>query len=134
VTDVEAPAALYERRGNVALITINRAETELRRNAAWEAVKPAMVSLKKGQKVIGDGELITNTHLLTVTGMRAQTDELDVPLLASMPMPIVYRHVAKPAGAPEFHKTWAFNAGARLAQRPATFRVPCLAPRPPATT
>lgn len=59
-------------------ITINRAETELRRNAAWEAVKPAMVSLKKGQKVIGDGELITDTHLLTVSGMRAQTDELDV--------------------------------------------------------
>jgi crotonobetainyl-CoA hydratase len=39
VTDVEAPAALYERRGNVALITINRAEA---RNAVNGAVSTAV--------------------------------------------------------------------------------------------
>ena len=59
-------------------ITINRAETEARRVAAYEAVKPAVASIKKGQRVIGDGELINESHLLIVRGMRAQTDDLDV--------------------------------------------------------
>lgn len=39
MTDVEAPAALYERRGNVALITINRPEA---RNAVNGAVSTAV--------------------------------------------------------------------------------------------
>jgi len=43
-------------------------------------------------------------------------DQSAVPLLASLPIPLVYRHVAKPEGAPQFHKTWAYNIGARLAR------------------
>ena len=39
MTDVESPAALYERRGNVALITINRPEA---RNAVNGAVSTAV--------------------------------------------------------------------------------------------
>ncbi|MFT3841781.1 MAG: HDIG domain-containing protein [Myxococcaceae bacterium] len=59
-------------------LTINTSETEVRRRAAWTNAKPATITIKKGQKVIGDGELITETHLVTIRGMRAQSNELDL--------------------------------------------------------
>ncbi|HZA50703.1 MAG TPA: HDIG domain-containing protein [Myxococcaceae bacterium] len=59
-------------------LTVNTAETEARRVAAAAAVKDAVIHVKKGQKIIGDGELITETHLVILDGMRAQTDELDL--------------------------------------------------------
>jgi hypothetical protein len=59
-------------------LTINIAETNARRLKAAEAVKDAVLSLKKGQRVIGDGELVNETHLVMLRGMRAQTDRLDL--------------------------------------------------------
>lgn len=59
-------------------LTINTAETESRRAQAASAVKDAVISIKKGQKIIGDGELINETHLLIVNAMRAETDRLEV--------------------------------------------------------
>jgi putative nucleotidyltransferase with HDIG domain len=59
-------------------LTINTAETESRRDAAAKAVKDAVIDIKKGQKIIGDGELITDTHLRILHGMRSETDQLDV--------------------------------------------------------
>ena len=59
-------------------LTINTAETETRRAQAAQAVKDAVISIKKGQKIIGDGELINETHLLIVNSMRAETDRLEV--------------------------------------------------------
>jgi putative nucleotidyltransferase with HDIG domain len=59
-------------------LTINIAETNARRVKAAEAVKDAVLSLKKGQRVIGDGELVNETHLVMLKGMRAQTDQLDL--------------------------------------------------------
>ncbi|MDY7229959.1 HD family phosphohydrolase [Hyalangium rubrum] len=59
-------------------LTINIAETNSRRLKAVEAVKDAVISLKKGQRVIGDGELVNETHLVILQGMRAQTDRLDL--------------------------------------------------------
>jgi putative nucleotidyltransferase with HDIG domain len=59
-------------------LTVNTAETEARRRAAWSSAKPATITIKKGQKVIGDGELITETHLVMIRGMRAQSNELDL--------------------------------------------------------
>jgi putative nucleotidyltransferase with HDIG domain len=59
-------------------LTINIAETNVRRLKAGEAVKDAVISLKKGQRVIGDGELVNETHLVILKGMRAQTDRLDL--------------------------------------------------------
>lgn len=59
-------------------VTVNIAETEARRKKATEAVKPATITLKKGQKVIGDGELINETHLVILHGMRSQTRKLDL--------------------------------------------------------
>ncbi len=58
-------------------LTINTAETELRRNQASDAVKDAVIQIKRGQKVIGDGELINATHLAVLKAMRDQTDPLD---------------------------------------------------------
>jgi len=59
-------------------LTINLAETDVRRRQAASAVKDAVISIKKGQRVIGDGELVNETHLVAIRGMRAQTDRLDL--------------------------------------------------------
>lgn len=59
-------------------LTINLAETDARRRQAAAAVKDAVISIKKGQRVIGDGELVNETHLVAIRGMRAQTDRLDL--------------------------------------------------------
>lgn len=59
-------------------LTINIAETNARRLKASDAVKDAVISMKKGQRVIGDGELVNETHLVILKGMRAQTDRLDL--------------------------------------------------------
>ncbi|MGV3623362.1 MAG: HD family phosphohydrolase [Archangium sp.] len=59
-------------------LTVNIAETEARRKAAWESVKPALITIKKGQRIIGDGELVTETHVLVTRSLRAQTSELDL--------------------------------------------------------
>ncbi len=61
-----------------ANLTVNIAETEARRKAAWEAVKPVSVSVKKGQRIIGDGELVNEQHVLVTRSVRAQTSELDL--------------------------------------------------------
>lgn len=58
-------------------LTINTAETETRRRKAAEGVKDAIITIKKGQKVIGDGELINETHLVVIRAMRDQKDQLD---------------------------------------------------------
>ena len=59
-----------------ANLTINIAETDARRTQAAQAVKDAVISVKKGQRVIGDGELVNETHLVMLRGMRAETDRL----------------------------------------------------------
>ena len=59
-------------------LTINIAETETRRNQAADAVKDSVIQVKKGQKVISDGELIDETHLAILKTMRAQSDRLDI--------------------------------------------------------
>ncbi|WP_171817898.1 HD family phosphohydrolase [Pyxidicoccus fallax] len=61
-----------------ANLTINIAETDARRTQAAQAVKDAVISIKKGQRVIGDGELVNETHLVMLRGMRAETDRLDL--------------------------------------------------------
>lgn len=44
-------------------------------------------------------------------------DQSPTPLLEALPTGVSYRHLAKPAGAP-WHKTWAYNIGAKLARAP----------------
>lgn len=80
----EAPAAVrgavlrLARRQLRPNLTVNIAETEARKQAAWESVKKVYLSVKKGQRVIGDGELVNETHLLIIKSLRTQTNELDL--------------------------------------------------------
>ncbi len=75
---VRRAALRFARKQLRANLTVNIAETEARRKAAWEAVKPVAISIKKGQRVIGDGELITESHVLVTNSIRAQASELDL--------------------------------------------------------
>lgn len=59
-------------------LTINIAETEARRKAAADAVKPVVIAIKKGQRVIGDGELINDTHVLVTNNLRSQMSRFDL--------------------------------------------------------
>jgi putative nucleotidyltransferase with HDIG domain len=59
-------------------LTVNADATEARRKQAEAAVKPAVITVRKGQRIIGDGELINEGHLLLLREMRAQTRRLDV--------------------------------------------------------
>ncbi|HEY0839473.1 MAG TPA: phosphohydrolase, partial [Vulgatibacter sp.] len=52
--------------------------TRKRREDAAAAVKPVAIQLKKGEKIIGDGERIEARHLAIFQGMRAQSQEIDL--------------------------------------------------------
>ncbi len=52
--------------------------TRKRREDAVTAVKPVAIQLKKGEKIIGDGERIEGRHLAIFRGMRAQSQETDL--------------------------------------------------------
>lgn len=58
-------------------LSINAAETEARRDAAATSVKPVLLQVKKGQRVIADGELVNEGHLLLLRGLRDQMSEFD---------------------------------------------------------
>lgn len=51
--------------------------TQKRRADARAAVKPVIIQLKKGEKIIGDGERIEKRHLVIFQGMRAQAEAGD---------------------------------------------------------
>ncbi|HEY6099095.1 MAG TPA: HDIG domain-containing metalloprotein, partial [Anaeromyxobacter sp.] len=50
----------------------DQVETARRRDEAAARVKPVVVPVKRGEKIIGDGERIENRHLAVFDGMRAQ--------------------------------------------------------------
>ena len=52
--------------------------TRQRREDAAAAVKPVIIQLKKGEKVIGDGERIEERHLAIFRGMRAESASGDL--------------------------------------------------------
>ncbi|MGB8933325.1 MAG: HDIG domain-containing metalloprotein, partial [Anaeromyxobacteraceae bacterium] len=55
----------------------NRAETARRRAEAAAGAKPVVIAVKRGEKIIGDGERIEKRHLLVFDGMRAQARASD---------------------------------------------------------
>ncbi len=59
-------------------LTINLAETEARRREAEEGVRPWVDVIGRGQRVIGDGELVTARHVNLLAAIRARTDQADV--------------------------------------------------------
>jgi putative nucleotidyltransferase with HDIG domain len=60
-----------------ANLRFNREETEERRRLAAESVKPVVIQLKKGEKIIGDGERIEHRHLVIFAAISAQTGSQD---------------------------------------------------------
>jgi len=72
------PAALRAALQRIAAAMVrptleqNQGETERRREAAAARVKPVGVTVKRGEKIIGDGERIEHRHLLVLDGIRAQ--------------------------------------------------------------
>src|SRR5262249_17855357 len=52
--------------------------TRRRRQDAVDAVKPVVLQVKKGEKIIGDGERIGPRHLLIFRGMREQSKGTDL--------------------------------------------------------
>jgi putative nucleotidyltransferase with HDIG domain len=59
-------------------LTFDPAETEARQREASASVKPIVVHLRRGEKIVGDGEVIDKRHLLIFRGIRAQTRARDV--------------------------------------------------------
>lgn len=55
-----------------ANLRFNRDETEERKKAASQSVKPVVIQLKKGEKIIGDGERIEHRHLVIFAAIKSQ--------------------------------------------------------------
>ncbi len=78
------PAPLRLALGHLALgltrptLVFDLAETALRQRDAAERVKPVVVHVKRGEKIVGDGEVIERRHLLIFRGIREQTQVRDV--------------------------------------------------------
>jgi len=54
-------------------ITINRSETEKRREEAANRVKPILYQIKKGEMILREGERVTPLHLLKLRALKEQT-------------------------------------------------------------
>ena len=55
-------------------ITMNRNETERRRNQALDELKPIMYQVKAGEMVLREGERVTAAHFLKLEAMRSQAE------------------------------------------------------------
>ena len=56
----------------------NQAETERRKADAAARVKPVVIPVKRGEKIIGDGERIEARHVVVLEGIRAQRQDEDI--------------------------------------------------------
>lgn len=59
-------------------LVFDPSETEARQRAASARVKPIVVHVRRGEKIVGDGEVIEKRHLLVFRGIKAQTRARDV--------------------------------------------------------
>ena len=62
-------------------LVFDLAETAARQRNAADRMKPAVVHVKRGEKIVGDGEVIEKRHLLLFRGIRDQTQPADVVLV-----------------------------------------------------
>lgn len=80
----ERPPALRSAVARLATAMIrptlvqSQAETERRRREAAARVKPVGIPIKRGERIIGDGERIERRHLVIFDGIRAQTRNEDL--------------------------------------------------------
>ncbi|HCF61969.1 MAG TPA: phosphodiesterase [Myxococcales bacterium] len=89
VTDLPAEMSPQLRKAIVTLVVrqvranlrFNREETEDRKRLAAESVKPVVIQLKKGEKIIGDGERIEHRHLVIFAAIRNQSGPQDITLV-----------------------------------------------------
>lgn len=59
-------------------LTVNQVESVRRQKEAAERVKPVVIVVKRGERIIGDGERIEKRHLAIFHGIRAQAGEVDL--------------------------------------------------------
>ena len=78
------------------------AETALRQRDAADRIKPVVIHVKRGEKIVGDGEVIEKRHLLIFHGIRQQTHGTDVLLvrlgaavLVSALLLLLWRHARR---------------------------------------
>jgi putative nucleotidyltransferase with HDIG domain len=83
-------------------LVFDLAETALRQRNAAERVKPVVVHVRRGEKIIGDGEVIEKRHLVIFRGIREQTrgrDAVQVRLgataLISVLLLLLWRHAQR---------------------------------------
>ena len=62
-------------------LVFDLAETAARQRNAADRVKPVVVHVRRGEKIVGDGEVIERRHLLLFRGIREQTRPEDVVLV-----------------------------------------------------
>jgi putative nucleotidyltransferase with HDIG domain len=62
-------------------LVLNARETAARRDAAAERVRPVLLRLRRGEKIVGDGERIERRHLALFRGIEAQTRPQDLVLV-----------------------------------------------------
>ncbi|GEJ56196.1 HD family phosphohydrolase [Anaeromyxobacter diazotrophicus] len=62
-------------------LVFDLAETAARQRDAADRVKPVAVHVRRGEKIVGDGEVIERRHLLLFRGIREQTRPADVVLV-----------------------------------------------------
>ncbi len=78
-------------------ITLNRHETELRRNKAVTSIKPILYQIKAGEMLLREGEKVTPTQLLKLKAMQEQEESkrisvsgAGVALILSLVLIVVY--------------------------------------------
>ncbi|HZZ86579.1 MAG TPA: HDIG domain-containing protein [Anaeromyxobacteraceae bacterium] len=59
-------------------LAFDHAETLARQRDAAARVKPVIVTVRRGERILGEGERIEPRHLVLLDGIRAQTRKLDV--------------------------------------------------------
>ena len=89
-------------------LTLNQAETQRRQREASERVKPVVVALKRGERILSDGERIEARHLLVFKGIRAQTRPMERAsarlgggTLVALMVLLLWRYARR--GVPGFH-------------------------------
>ncbi len=59
-------------------LALNRAETERRQREAAARVRPVVIPVKRGERIVAAGERIESRHLVVLRGLRAQAGPFDV--------------------------------------------------------
>jgi putative nucleotidyltransferase with HDIG domain len=59
-------------------LTLNQAETERRQREAAARVRPVVIPVKRGERIVAEGERIEPRHLVVLRGIRAQARPFDL--------------------------------------------------------